>query len=107
MMIRYYIGNFFAGLFLCNAIPHLASGLRGERFPTPFAKPHGVGLSSARVNFVWGFVNLVAGMVLWSVSGVVIGLNLGFGLFLAGFALIGVLMARHFEAVRLGKKDKS
>ena len=48
------VGNFFAGAFLCNAIPHLASGLKGETFPTPFATPRGVGNSSAMLNFFWG-----------------------------------------------------
>lgn len=57
---------FFAGAFLCNCIPHLAAGLRGEAFPTPFAKPPARGLSSPPVNFVWGWSNaLVGGILLW------------------------------------------
>jgi len=51
-----------AGLLLCNSIPHLAAGLRGEVFPTPFAKPRGKGPSSALVNFYWGAGNLAWGM---------------------------------------------
>ncbi len=34
-----YIAVFFAGAFLCNSLPHLACGLSGAPFPTPFAKP--------------------------------------------------------------------
>jgi hypothetical protein len=34
-----YVAPFFLGAFFCNAIPHLANGLRGEPFQTPFAKP--------------------------------------------------------------------
>jgi hypothetical protein len=37
---------FIAGAFLCNAMPYLTSGLQGTPFPTPFAKPPGVGDSS-------------------------------------------------------------
>ena len=57
----YYIAMFFSGLFICNALPHLASGLRGEAFPTPFATPRGIGRSSPLVNVVWGFANLLVG----------------------------------------------
>ena len=46
-----YLGLFFAGLFLCNALPHLLKGLQGETFYTPWAKPHGVGKSSALISF--------------------------------------------------------
>ena len=38
-----YIALFFAGAFLCNAIPHLVAGLQGQPFPSPFAKPPGRG----------------------------------------------------------------
>lgn len=38
-----HLAPFFAGAFLCNALPHLAAGLQGRPFPTPFATPHGVG----------------------------------------------------------------
>jgi len=44
-----YVACFFAGRFLCNCIPHLACGLRGEILPTPFAKPRGKGPSSQQV----------------------------------------------------------
>ena len=35
------VADFFAGAFLCNAIPHLVSGLCGDALPTPFARPPG------------------------------------------------------------------
>lgn len=54
----------FGGAFLANAIPHLVSGMMGRRFQSPFATPPGQGLSSATVNVLWGFFNLVAGYVL-------------------------------------------
>ena len=58
------IAWFFAGLLLANAVPHLISGMCGRAFQSPFATPHGVGLSSATVNVVWGFGNLLAGYLL-------------------------------------------
>jgi hypothetical protein len=36
----------------------------GHPFQSPFAKPHGQGLSSATVNVVWGFFNAVVGYLL-------------------------------------------
>ena len=55
------VGAFFAGAFLLNAIPHFVKGVCGDKFPTPFSKPPGKGLSSAPVNAVWGLFNLLAG----------------------------------------------
>jgi hypothetical protein len=59
-----YVAHFFAGVFLINTLPHLVNGLSGRRFPSPFASPPGVGESSAVVNALWGFTNLVVGYVL-------------------------------------------
>jgi hypothetical protein len=56
-----YVAHVFAGVLLINAVPHLVNGLSGRRFPTPFASPPGVGESSALVNVLWGFANLVVG----------------------------------------------
>ena len=47
------------GGFLANAVPHSVSGMMGQAFQSPFAKPSGKGLSSSTVNVVWGFGNLV------------------------------------------------
>jgi hypothetical protein len=52
------------GAFLTNAIPHFVAGVMGEPFQSPFAKPHGQGLSSSTVNVLWGFVNIVVGYLL-------------------------------------------
>ena len=81
-----------AGLFLCNAIPHAAAGLRGEAFPTPFARPPGRGLSSPMLNVAWSAANLLVGVMLplaamelgfsWAPV-VVIGSGLAGGLWLA------------------------
>ena len=52
------------GAFLVNAVPHLVSGLMGEPFQSPFAKPPGEGFSSSIVNVLWGFANLTIGYLL-------------------------------------------
>ncbi|WP_063053115.1 hypothetical protein [Nocardia arthritidis] len=58
------LARFAAGALLVNAVPHTVKGLSGERFPTPFANPPGVGLSSPTENIAWGAVNLVVGSAL-------------------------------------------
>ncbi len=64
MNAGWLVAYLFGGIFLTNAVPHLASGLMGRAFQSPFAKPPGRGLSSSRVNFFWGFANLVVGWAL-------------------------------------------
>jgi len=64
MRWNHYIAYFFGGAFLANAIPHLVSGITGHPFQSPFASPPGQGLSSASVNVLWGFFNLVIGYLL-------------------------------------------
>ncbi len=54
----FYVGYFFGGAFLANALPHLFNGISGRSFQSPFAKPPGNGLSSPVVNVCWGFFNL-------------------------------------------------
>jgi hypothetical protein len=94
------VALFFAGAFLCNGVPHLTSGLQGIPFPTPFAKPSGIGESSPVVNFLWGSFNLLAGILLLSRYPVSVGLNPGFLLLLAGALLMGLMTSLHFGRVR-------
>ncbi len=60
----HYIAYFFGGAFLTNAVPHFVTGTTGHLLQTPFASPPGQGVSSATVNVLWGFFNLVAGYLL-------------------------------------------
>ncbi len=99
------VALFFAGALLCNSIPHLISGLCGTPFPTPFAKPRGIGESSPLVNFLWGSVNLLAGIALLAAHPVAIGLDPDFGALLAGFLALGSAMSVHFGKVRRTKQD--
>lgn len=59
-----YAAWFLGGAFLTNAVPHFVSGVMGRPFQSPFARPHGVGLSSSTVNALWGCFNLAVGYVL-------------------------------------------
>jgi len=54
-----YVAYFFGGAFLGNFVPHFVSGVCGRKFPSPFAKPPGKGLSSPLINVLWGLLNLV------------------------------------------------
>jgi hypothetical protein len=91
------IAYFFGGMFLCNAIPHVVSGVMGRPFQSPFAKPPGQGLSSSTVNVLWGALNLVAAYILicrigdFSLRSTAHAATLGLG-----FLSIGLFAARHF-----------
>lgn len=90
---------FLAGALFCNSEPHLASGLRGDSFPTPFARPRGVGQSSPLVNFLWGAANLFGGIAL---SGRIFAVEVpwGYVAMVAGFLVMGTYLALHFGRVR-------
>jgi hypothetical protein len=89
----------FAGAFFCNCIPHLASGLRGEPFPTPFARPRGVGNSSPLANVLWGTANLAVALALGSGTAAPDRAP-HLAAAVAGFLLMGIYLAWHFRRVR-------
>ena len=64
MSLLHDLSFFFGGAVLLNAVPHLVAGVMGEPFQSPFAKPPGKGLSSATLNVLWGFFNLVIAYLL-------------------------------------------
>ncbi len=88
---------FFGGVFAANAIPHFVAGMMGRPFQSPFAKPHGKGLSSSTVNVLWGFFNATVGYLLVAHVGDFHPRSwihvLPFGL---GVLLISVVSARNF-----------
>jgi hypothetical protein len=49
---------------LTNGVLHFLQGICGNKFQTPFARPRGVGESSALVNVIWGWFNFLIGGVL-------------------------------------------
>jgi hypothetical protein len=99
----FYLLAFLSGAFLANGVPHFVQGISGAPFQTPFAKPPGVGESSPRVNVLWGFANLLAGVLLkyffWPHSAA------GWALTALGALLLALQTASHFGKVRAGKHN--
>ena len=85
-----YIYCFFAGAILANVVPHFVHGISGDRFPTPFAKPPGKGLSSPTLNVVWALFNLLIGYILFRLGKVSSGGDSALISFFAGIAVIGI-----------------
>ena len=92
-----YIACFFAGAFLANVVPHFFHGISGDRFPTPFAKPPGRGLSSPTVNVAWSWINLVAGYVLLRAGKVSTENQVTLIVFLAGVVAISTILSFRFR----------
>jgi hypothetical protein len=90
------IADAAAGALLCNCIPHLAAGLRGELFPSAFASPPGVGKTHPSLNVVWGLINAVGAMLLLSYAPVNAGLNAPFVAAVLGALVGGCLVANYF-----------
>jgi hypothetical protein len=91
-----YIACVFGGAFLANAVPHFVKGICGDRFPSPFAKPPGKGLSSPRVNVVWALVNIVIGYLLVREGNVRDGGEAALIVFFFGAAAISIYLSGHF-----------
>jgi hypothetical protein len=96
-----YIASFFAGIFLANAIPHFVQGVSGNKFPSPFSKPPGKGLSSATINVVWALFNFLVGYVLLRIGQVSSGNMLSLAIFFVGVAAISI-----FSSVNFQKKER-
>ena len=64
MRWNHAVAYFFGGHFLANFVPHFVSGITGHPFQSPFAHPPGAGLSSALINVLWGFTNLIVAYAL-------------------------------------------
>jgi hypothetical protein len=92
-----YIACFLAGAFLANVVPHFFHGISGDRFPTPFAKPPGRGLSSPTVNVAWSWINLVAGYVLLRAGKVSTENQVTLIVFLAGVIAISTILSFRFR----------
>jgi hypothetical protein len=91
------VSYFFGGAFLANAIPHVVSGVMGEPFQSPFAKPPGQGLSTSTTNVLWGFLNIAVGYLLVRRVGEFALRDTGDVVALgAGALLISLFLARQF-----------
>lgn len=103
-----HLMSYFAGgIFLGNAIPHLVSGQMGRPFQSPFAKPPGEGLSSSRVNVLWGSFNLaVAYGLLLHVGRFDVRDLADAGAVAAGGLLISIVIAGHFGRFHGGNEPR-
>jgi hypothetical protein len=93
-----YLGAWFAGAFLANAVPHFVHGISGDRFPTPFARPPGKGLSSPTLNVAWALLNIGIGYLLLRGGPVLAGDEAALGALLSGAAGISLFLSVHFAA---------
>jgi hypothetical protein len=92
----HYIACFFAGIFLANVVPHFVHGISGDRFPTPFAKPPGKGLSSPTVNVVWALLNLAVGYFLFHIGKISSANIFALVVFFVGIAAISIVSSVNF-----------
>ncbi|HSR89137.1 MAG TPA: hypothetical protein VLK22_01905 [Candidatus Udaeobacter sp.] len=83
-----FVACFFLGVFLINSLPHLVHGVSGDRFPTPFAKPPGKGLSSPILNVVWALINIVVCFLLYKAAKISMSNIWTVILFAAGFIIM-------------------
>lgn len=97
---------FFAGVFFANFVPHFVSGVLGHAFPTPFASPPFRGLSSSRVNVLYGLSSLAVAYALLSRVGEFEPQSAphagAFGLGLAAWSL---MLARSLARLRGGRSE--
>ncbi|QEM06489.1 hypothetical protein DIU31_024320 [Mucilaginibacter rubeus] len=92
-----YVAAFFAGAFLANTVPHFVHGISGNRFPTPFATPRGVGLSSSTLNVSWSLFNLAVGWLLAVSVHITQFLSLQITCFV-GVSLMALMLSKRFQA---------
>ena len=101
--LAYFVG----GPVLINAGPHVVSGTMGRPFQRPFARPRGQGLSSSRLNMVWGFFNLIIAYLLicrvgeFDLRSTEHAMALGLGML-----LLGLFLAGHFGRFNGGNTPK-
>ena len=101
MQWYHFLLCFFGGAFMANFVPHFVRGITGTKFPTPFAKPPGRGMSPATLNVLWALVNLVAGLLLLRYGGFSTALWPLVMTAFAGFALMSLMLSNIF-AQRIG-----
>ena len=92
-----YLAAFFAGAFLANGVPHFVHGVSGDKFPTPFAKPPGKGLSSPVVNTAWALLNFLMGYLLFNAGHINKEQPATVLLAFAGAIAISIMLSIHFQ----------
>ncbi len=92
----HYAAGFFSGFFLTNAVPHFVNGISGNAFPTPFANPPGIGLSSPLTNVLWALFNLLVGYLLFRASKINAKSILALLVFFAGIICASIILSIAF-----------
>jgi hypothetical protein len=93
-----YLTAFFAGAFLANTVPHFVHGISGNKFPTPFSNPSGVGLSSSTTNMIWALFNLLVACLLFTAAKIGNDHSLSILVCFAGIAVMGIMSSIHFKS---------
>jgi hypothetical protein len=96
------LAGFLSGACLANALPHFVHGISGDKFPTPFAKPPGKGLSSPTTNVVWGLLNIIVGCTLMRFSKFHHGSPTELLIIFAGIVVMSILLS-----IRFKQRDKA
>ena len=92
----HYVAIFFSGAVLANSVPHYIKGVAGDKFPIPFSKPPGKGLSPAYINVLWGGLNMIIGYVLLKVSTWQPGHRPGLIVFFIGAMAMSLMLSKNF-----------
>jgi hypothetical protein len=92
-----YLAVFFSGAFLSNAIPHLVNGVSGDKFPSPFSKPPGKGLSSSTTNTLWGGFNIIIGYLLFKAGKTDLYNCTDAIIFFVGFMAMALMLSSSFK----------
>lgn len=90
------LGWFFSGALLINTLPHLIHGVSGEKFPSPFDKPHGKKLSEPFLNVVWAFLNLSVALVILFFIGASFN-SVSVLALMAGAFLMAIFLSHYFK----------
>jgi hypothetical protein len=100
MLLVKAIGWFLSGVLFINVLPHLIRGISGDKFPSPFAKPHGRKLSSPTSNVVWAFINLSMFLTIFYFNQSSFTVTYGVIMMVGGFSM-AIYLSRYFA-----NKDK-
>jgi len=93
-----YLAVFFSGAFLSNAIPHFIKGVSGDKFPSPFSKPPGKGLSSPTLNVAWAGFNIIIGYLLFRAGKTDLYDCTDAIIFFVGFMAMSLMLANNFKS---------
>ncbi len=91
------LAGFFAGAFFANAVPHFVHGISGDKFPTPFSRPSGKGLSSPTTNVIWALLNIIIGCSLMRISRFHHGSPTELLVIFAGIVVVSILLSISFR----------